>query len=98
METQQTQKSFPAQHSCDPNLGVDLQSPDREEWRVVALKDIKAGEELTWFYPSTEWDAVSLIINRRLPALTRESQWGGGFPCGCKAMVSADLSRLRSEY
>ncbi|TFL03450.1 hypothetical protein BDV98DRAFT_602886 [Pterulicium gracile] len=46
-----------AQHSCNPNLGVDLQYENKDEWRVVALRDIKVGDYLTWFYPSTEWDA-----------------------------------------
>jgi hypothetical protein len=46
-----------AQHSCDPNLGVDLQYPNKADWKVIALRQIKAGDELTWFYPSTEWDA-----------------------------------------
>lgn len=50
-----------AQHSCNPNLGVDLQYENKDEWRVVALRDIKVGDYLTWFYPSTEWDAVSAI-------------------------------------
>lgn len=46
-----------ANHSCDPNLGVDLSSPDRSQWKVVALKDVDTDEEVTWFYPSTEWDS-----------------------------------------
>lgn len=37
-------------HSCDPNVCFD---PDR--MAVVALRDIHAGEELVFFYPSTEW-------------------------------------------
>ncbi len=37
-------------HSCDPNVFFDTQK------RVVtALKNIEIGEELTFFYPSTEW-------------------------------------------
>jgi SET domain len=38
-------------HSCDPNVFVDTQG-----MRVVALRPIAEGEELTYFYPSTEWD------------------------------------------
>ncbi|KAL1935637.1 hypothetical protein VTP01DRAFT_4777 [Rhizomucor pusillus] len=38
-------------HSCDPSALMDV---DRRA--VVAAKDIKAGDELTFFYPSTEWD------------------------------------------
>lgn len=37
-------------HSCDPNLFVDVHAQ-----RVVALRPIALGEELTFFYPSTEW-------------------------------------------
>ena len=37
-------------HSCDPNVGFDM--PRR---LVIALRDLRAGEELQYFYPSTEW-------------------------------------------
>ncbi|MGB3535598.1 MAG: SET domain-containing protein [Microcoleaceae cyanobacterium] len=36
-------------HSCDPNIFFDL-----EKMAIIALKDIKIGEELTFFYPSTQ--------------------------------------------
>jgi hypothetical protein len=29
---------------------------DTTTMRVVAARDLEAGEELTFFYPSTEWD------------------------------------------
>jgi len=38
-------------HSCAPNIVVDT-----ERLEVRALRDIDAGEELTFFYPSTEWE------------------------------------------
>lgn len=38
-------------HSCDPSTHMDV-----DRMVVVAIKDIKAGDELTFFYPSTEWD------------------------------------------
>ena len=38
-------------HSCDPNCFFDTTA-----WELIALKSIQAGEELTFFYPSTEWD------------------------------------------
>jgi hypothetical protein len=38
-------------HSCHPNCAVDTQT-----LRLVAGRDIAAGEELTFFYPSTEWE------------------------------------------
>jgi len=42
-------------HSCDPNVALDLGSPDRAKWRMVALKRIAVGDPVTYFYPSTEW-------------------------------------------
>ena len=36
-------------HSCDPNVSFDM-----SQLALVALKDLKAGDELTYFYPSTE--------------------------------------------
>lgn len=38
-------------HSCQPNTIVNV-----TELMVVATRDIAAGEELTFFYPSTEWE------------------------------------------
>jgi hypothetical protein len=37
-------------HHCDPNVYLNL-----EELSIVAQKPIEAGDELTFFYPSTEW-------------------------------------------
>jgi hypothetical protein len=37
-------------HSCEPNVFFDTSS-----MQLVALKDLHAGDELTFFYPSTEW-------------------------------------------
>jgi hypothetical protein len=38
-------------HSCRPNTFVDTAA-----LTVTAARDIAAGEELTFFYPSTEWE------------------------------------------
>ncbi|KAI9471391.1 hypothetical protein BDB00DRAFT_776872 [Zychaea mexicana] len=38
-------------HSCDPSTHMDT-----DTMAVCALKELKAGDELTFFYPSTEWD------------------------------------------
>ena len=38
-------------HACDPNVRLDT-----DALVVVAERDIAAGEELTYFYPSTEWE------------------------------------------
>jgi hypothetical protein len=37
-------------HSCDPNLFVDVRAGE-----VTTLRPIAEGEELTFFYPATEW-------------------------------------------
>jgi len=37
-------------HSCEPNSFVDT-----ERMEVIALRDISLGEELSFFYPSSEW-------------------------------------------
>jgi hypothetical protein len=40
-------------HSCDPNVFFDT-----HRMKVVALKKIAEGDEMTFFYPSTEWNMV----------------------------------------
>lgn len=37
-------------HSCNPHVFFDT-----EKWVLIALRKIEIGEELTFFYPSTEW-------------------------------------------
>jgi len=43
-------------HSCEPNIAFDVSHPDRSQWHARALREISAGDTLTFFYPSTEWD------------------------------------------
>ncbi len=38
-------------HSCDPNVYVDVTHHE-----IICLRDIEENEEVTFFYPSTEWD------------------------------------------
>jgi hypothetical protein len=38
-------------HSCDPNVFFDT-----AKMELIALKEIRSGDELLFFYPSTEWD------------------------------------------
>ncbi|MBL7747653.1 MAG: SET domain-containing protein-lysine N-methyltransferase [Chitinophagaceae bacterium] len=38
-------------HSCDPNVFFDTTTME-----LVALKELAVEEELTFFYPSTEWE------------------------------------------
>jgi SET domain-containing protein len=35
-------------HSCDPNCGI------KDLFKIVAMRDIEAGEEITWDYSMTE--------------------------------------------
>ncbi|KAK6330645.1 hypothetical protein TWF718_002842 [Orbilia javanica] len=51
-------------HSCSPSIDIEVYPPNTDgiypngicgELRVVADRDLEAGEELTFFYPSTEY-------------------------------------------
>ncbi len=44
-------------HSCDPNVILDT-----EKMLMIACKDIAKGEELFFFYPSTEWEMQAPFI------------------------------------
>jgi hypothetical protein len=44
-------------HSCNPNVILDT-----TRMLVFAARDIPAGEELTFFYPSTEWEMAAPFI------------------------------------
>jgi hypothetical protein len=46
-------------HACDPNVRLDT-----DAMVVVAERDIPAGEELTYFYPSTEWEMAEPFVCR----------------------------------
>jgi hypothetical protein len=38
-------------HSCNPNVCFDL-----DQMKVICVRPIEIGDELGYFYPSTEWD------------------------------------------
>jgi hypothetical protein len=40
-----------ANHSCNPNVFFDTDS-----MQLICVKEITAGDELCFFYPSSEWD------------------------------------------
>jgi hypothetical protein len=44
-------------HSCNPNVILDT-----EHLLVYACKDIEKGDELSFFYPSTEWEMDAPFI------------------------------------
>ena len=46
-------------HSCNPTLVFDM---DRHEVRVADHRPLKVGDELTFFYPSTEWVMVGPFV------------------------------------
>ena len=44
-------------HSCDPNVLLDT-----EHLQMIARHNIEEGEELSFFYPSTEWEMDAPFI------------------------------------
>jgi hypothetical protein len=46
-------------HSCTPTTWLDV-----DKFRLVALRDITAGDDLTFFYPSTEWEMSDPFVCR----------------------------------
>ena len=44
-------------HSCDPNVILDT-----ENMVMIARYDIEKGDELSFFYPSTEWEMQAPFI------------------------------------
>lgn len=41
-------------HSCDPNVFFDT-----DKMQLIALKSVQPGDEMVFFYPSTEWKMAS---------------------------------------
>ncbi len=44
-------------HSCDPNVILDT-----ENMLMIARRNIEKGEELSFFYPATEWEMQAPFI------------------------------------
>jgi hypothetical protein len=44
-------------HSCDPNVILET-----ARMQMIARRDIEQGEELSFFYPSTEWEMDAPFI------------------------------------
>lgn len=44
-------------HSCDPNVFFDTTAME-----LVCIKPLEPGEELRFFYPSTEWDMAQPFV------------------------------------
>lgn len=47
-----------ANHSCDPNCGVELNKFGG--YTLRSLRRIEIGEEITWDYAMTEWESIAL--------------------------------------
>lgn len=71
-------------HSCDPSVFIDT-----ENLRFIALRDIHPGDEITFFYPSTEWD-----MDRKFTCSCGSSQCIGEIG-GAKQTDRSILSRYR---
>ncbi len=44
-------------HSCNPNVFFNTTT-----FELITLKKIRTGDELTFFYPSTEWDMAQAFV------------------------------------
>jgi hypothetical protein len=44
-------------HSCEPSVFFDTTT-----FELIALQDLKEGDEFTFFYPSTEWDMAQPFV------------------------------------
>ena len=65
-------------HSCDPNVFFDTSTME-----VVAVKRIDEGDEMTFFYPSTEWDmAQPFTCNCGTSACLGEIRGAAHIPAG----------------
>lgn len=53
VEIEGTELSF-MNHSCDPSVFVNV-----VQGTIVALRDLRRGDDVTFFYPSTEWKMSS---------------------------------------
>ncbi|KAL1304939.1 hypothetical protein AAFC00_003851 [Neodothiora populina] len=75
-------------HSCSPSLEIDT---EKMEVRVVKDRDLNEGDELSFFYPSTEW-----AFDRPFECLCGAAQRGGtclGMVRGAKYLSREELER-----
>lgn len=74
-------------HSCTPTTFVDVQ-----RMQVIAIKDISPEEELTFFYPSTEWE-----MNRPFQCNCQSSQCIG-FVSGAKNLSISHIIQFQLNF
>lgn len=71
-------------HSCKPSLEIDT---DKMEVRVARNRDLKKGDALSFFYPSTEWS-----MDRGFECLCGEKECVGQVR-GAKEMKRQELEK-----
>lgn len=78
-------------HSCEPNAFI------RGESELIALRDIKAGEEITYDYSTTMNDNVEKINASGLPVWTAQCNCGSKH---CRGIIDQfkTLPKDRREY
>lgn len=73
-----------ANHSCNPNAFFDTTKS-----QFICIKQIKKGEEITFFYPSAEWD-----MDRPFDCLCKSLNCIGQVK-GAKYLTKEQLTRYR---
>ena len=71
-------------HSCEPNVFVDTVART-----VVAVRDIRSGEDIRYFYPATEWQLAQPF------ACSCGAETCLGWITGAREMDPAVLGRYR---
>ncbi|RKO93896.1 hypothetical protein BDK51DRAFT_18365, partial [Blyttiomyces helicus] len=62
-------------HSCNPSVFIDV-----KQMEIIATRDLNSGDEITFFYPSTEWEMSQPF-----------ECWCGGEKCLKKVSGAKDL-------
>ncbi|ELU41080.1 SET domain-containing protein [Rhizoctonia solani AG-1 IA] len=88
-----------ANHSCLPNVIVDVSSNDSDEWHFRALRDISPGDNLTFFYPSTEWDMTQAFNCKcqEKVRMIRGARYLAYDEVEARGFINAHITRLMEE-
>ncbi len=76
-------------HSCDPNCGIKVNQ--FEGYNLVAMRDIEAGEEITFDYCMTEWVIGAFTACHCQSEHCREMIYGG-------SRLSAEVMKKYEGY
>lgn len=72
-------------HSCAPSVFLHLCPESHEKWKVkTGPEGVKAGQDITFFYPSTEWDMAQGF----------DCACGATVRSDCAAAADTDLRRI----